>query len=73
MGATALYPDVFRKGLSIYRSGYNSDVISAINYVAKQVKITKRPSVINMSLGSPGYLPLDKAVNSVSHSLYIFA
>ncbi|KAI0077286.1 serine protease [Panus rudis PR-1116 ss-1] len=49
-------------------SGSESDVISGINWVIAQVETTRRPSVVNLSLGArvgPGRIPLDLAVTAL--------
>ena len=40
--------------------------ISGINYVLAQIKITKRPSVVSMSLGGSPNTALDTAAKAVS-------
>jgi len=45
-------------------SGSMSDVISGLDYVVKQAKTTKRPSIINISLGGDPTQSLDDAVSS---------
>jgi subtilisin family serine protease len=42
--------------------GFLSTIISAIQYAVEQKKLTKRPSVINMSLGGGKSTPLNQAV-----------
>ncbi|TEB20079.1 serine protease [Coprinellus micaceus] len=53
------------KVLSDSGSGSTTDVISGINYVSSQVKITKRPSVVSMSLGGSPNAALDAAAKAL--------
>jgi len=50
------------KVLTCAGSGTNAGVISGVEYVAAQAKITKRPSVANMSLGGGKSTALNNAV-----------
>ncbi|KAJ3415657.1 serine protease [Chytridiales sp. JEL 0842] len=50
------------KVLSASGSGFTSDVIAGVNWAAQQAGITKRGSVINMSLGGGKSAALDSAV-----------
>ncbi|KIL60981.1 hypothetical protein M378DRAFT_874023 [Amanita muscaria Koide BX008] len=48
--------------------GYNSDIISGMDYVQTQAASSGRPSVASMSLGGQGYTAVDNAVASLTGS-----
>ncbi|GLB43183.1 putative peptidase S8 family protein [Lyophyllum shimeji] len=50
------------KVLSAKGNGANSDIISGLDWVAKTVGGTRRPSVVNMSLEGAASIPMDEAV-----------
>ncbi|KAF9514756.1 hypothetical protein BS47DRAFT_1342736 [Hydnum rufescens UP504] len=59
------------KVLSDTGSGYTSDVISGVNFAYQRAKSSRRPSVVNMSLGSGLSTALNTAVsNAISGGLH---
>lgn len=60
------------KVLSDQGSGWTSDVIAGIDWVVAQSKITRRPSVINLSLGGPTNAAMDQSVaNAVIAGVHV--
>ena len=51
--------------LSCNNRGWVSDLVSALESVAKRVLQTRNPSVINLSLSGPHSMPLDKAIQNL--------
>ncbi|CAE6449548.1 hypothetical protein ACGC1H_005608 [Rhizoctonia solani] len=50
------------KVLADDNSGWNSDLVSGINWATQQAMFTQRPSVISISIGSPSDAAVDAAV-----------
>lgn len=54
--------------LSDSGSGTTSGIIAGINWVVSQAQTTKRPSIINLSIGGSASTTLDNAVNAAINS-----
>jgi cerevisin len=53
-------------------TGSGSDIISGINFVVQAVASSNRPSVINLSITTPGSQAIDEAVaNAVSFGIHV--